>query len=98
MTTDVFVLRKLGERPGQLLLRQVKRVVVDFLAGVVESFEDMCYFSQVSRTSQAKLAKGRLSGRKDRSVTDPLPNSMTMAPEGIVLAMALAERRSNWIS
>lgn len=59
MAPNVFVLRKLGEGPGQLLLGQVEGVVVDFLTSVVEGLENMCNFPQVSQPSQSKLAKQR---------------------------------------
>lgn len=94
MSSDMPVEGELGERPFELLPREIKSVVVDALARILESLQQQVHLAEIPGT--LKSVPGFWRWLQEEA--HPLPSSITMAPEGMDLAISVAHDVSTLIS
>lgn len=95
MTSDVLIVRELGQGSLELLSVQIQGIVVYVFGSVFESSKQQVDLAQVSARSASGSVPTMAAGWPS---TYPLPSSMTIAPSGILSATLAAESFKTLIS
>lgn len=93
MSSDMLICGKLGKGTLELLLGEIQSVVVNALAGVLESLQKQIHFSKVSLGPKVSITTPPTTKQRCHW-THPLPSSITIDPEGMLPAISLADDSS----